>query len=116
MARGLPGGLSAGRELLDRLARQLPVRLTVGTFIGAIGAFTVLLSMPWATASGQRAPFVDALFTATSAVSVTGLVTVPTGAYWSTGGQVTILAAIKLGGLAVMTLASILALAVSRSP
>lgn len=114
MARGLPGGLSAGRELLDRLARQLPVRLTVGTFIGAIGTFTALLSMPWATASGQRAPFVDALFTATSAVSVTGLVTVPTGAYWSTGGQVTILVAIKLGGLAVMTLASILALAVSR--
>jgi Trk-type K+ transport system membrane component len=106
--------LRGGRERLDRLARQLPVRLAIGTFVAAIGIFTVLLSMPWATASGHRAPFVDALFTATSAVCVTGLVTVPTGTYWSTAGQVAILAAIALGGLAVMTIASVLALAVSR--
>ena len=114
MARGLPGALWSGRELVDRIARQSPARLAIGTFAGVVGVFTVLLSMPWAAAAGHRAPFVDALFTATSAVCVTGLVTVPTGTYWSTAGQAAILVAIKIGGLGVMTLASILGLAVSR--
>lgn len=114
MARGLPGVFWAGREMIDRLARQSPARLALGVFASVIAVFTALLSMPWATASGERAPFVDALFTATSAVCVTGLVTVPTGTYWSTAGQVAILVAIKIGGLGVMTLASLLGLAVSR--
>ena len=67
MARGLPSALWAGRELVDRLARQSPARLAIGTFAGVVGIVTMLLSMPWATASGHRAPLVDALFTATSA-------------------------------------------------
>lgn len=114
MARGFSGAFWSGRELIDRLARQSPARLALGVFASVIAVFTALLSMPWATASGERAPFVDALFTATSAVCVTGLVTVPTGTYWSTAGQVAILVAIKIGGLGVMTLASLLGLAVSR--
>ncbi|HEY0217358.1 MAG TPA: potassium transporter TrkG [Cellulomonas sp.] len=114
MARGLPGVMWSGRELVDRLARQSPARLAVGVFAVVIALVTGLLSMPWATASGHRAPFVDALFTATSAVCVTGLVTQDTGTYWSAAGHVTILVAIKIGGLGVMTLASILGLAVSR--
>ena len=114
MAGAVPGVLWAGRELVDRLARQSPARLALGVFVSVIGVFTALLSMPWATSSGHRAPLVDALFTATSAVCVTGLVTQPTGTYWSTAGQATILVAIKVGGLGVMTLASILGLAVSR--
>jgi potassium uptake TrkH family protein len=114
MARGVPGALWSGRELVDRLARQSPARLALGVFAGVIAVFTALLSTPWATASGERAPFVDALFTATSAVCVTGLVTQDTGTYWSTAGHVVILVAIKIGGLGVMTLASILGLAVSR--
>jgi potassium uptake TrkH family protein len=114
MATGIAGRFWAGRELVDRLARQSPARLALGVFASVIAVFTALLSMPWATASGARAPFVDALFTATSAVCVTGLVTVPTGTYWSTAGQATILVAIKVGGLGVMTLASLLGFAVSR--
>lgn len=114
MARGLPGRLWAGRELVDRLARQSPARLALGVFAAVVAVFIVLLSMPWATASGERAPFVDSVFTATSAVCVTGLVVVPTGTYWSMAGQVVILVAIKIGGLGVMTLASLLTLAVSR--
>jgi len=114
MAGGLPGVVWSGRELVDRLARQSPARLALGVFASVVAVFTVLLSMPWATASGQRAPFVDALFTATSAVCVTGLVTVDTGTYWSAAGHATILVGIKIGGLGVMTLASILGLAVSR--
>jgi Trk-type K+ transport system membrane component len=56
----------------------------------------------------------DALFTATSAVCITGLTTVDTATYWSGWGQVVILVGIKIGGLGVMTLASLLGMAVSR--
>lgn len=108
------GGLLGLRELVDRVARRSPARLAVTVFLGVCVLFTFLLAMPWATASGRAAPFVDALFTAVSAVCVTGLTVVDTGAYWSTWGLVVILVAIKVGGFGVMTLASILGLAVSR--
>lgn len=114
MASGLSGRLWAGRELVDRMARQSPARLAITVFAAVIAVFTGLLSTPLAAADGVRAPFVDAFFTATSAVCVTGLVTVPTGTYWSTFGQAVILVAIKVGGLGVMTLASVLGMAVSR--
>lgn len=114
MAGKLTAPFWAGRELIDRLARHSPARLALVTFAAVIAVFTGLLSTPMATASGQRAPFADALFTATSAVCVTGLTTVPTGSYWSGFGQVVILVGIQVGGFGVMTLASILGLAVSR--
>jgi len=110
----IPGPLLLWREVVDRAARQSPARLALSVFAAVIGVFTALLLTPQATASGRQAPFVDALFTATSAVCVTGLTTVPTGTYWSTFGQVVILVGIKVGGLGVMTLASLLGLAVSR--
>ncbi len=114
MARAFETVLWGPRDFVDRLARSSPARLAVTAFAGIIAVFVGLLSMPIATASGQRAPFVDAVFTATSAVSVTGLTTVPTGEYWSTWGHVVILAGIQIGGFGVMTLASLLGLAVSR--
>ena len=114
MAPKLSAPLWAGRELVDRIARRSPARLALMTFAGVIAVFTALLNLPAATSTGVRAPFVDAFFTATSAVCVTGLVTVPTGTYWSVFGQAVILAGIQVGGLGVMTLASILGAAVSR--
>lgn len=114
MATAVTGRLFKGREIVDRLARQSPARLAVTVFAAVVSLFTVLLLAPWATVSGQSAPFIDALFTATSAVCVTGLVVVDTGTYWSTYGLVVILVGIKVGGLGVMTLASILGMAVSR--
>lgn len=113
MAAG-PGLLWRSREYVDRSARQSPARLALGVFALVIALMTVLLSAPWATAHGDRAPVVDALFTATSATTVTGLVVVPTGEYWSAWGLAVILVAIKIGGLGVMTLASLLGMAVSR--
>ncbi|MBO3088370.1 TrkH family potassium uptake protein [Cellulomonas dongxiuzhuiae] len=113
MAAG-PGLLWRTREYVDRSARQSPARLALGVFALVIAVITALLSAPWATAHGERAPFVDALFTATSATTVTGLVVVPTGEYWSGWGLAVILLAIKIGGLGVMTLASLLGMAVSR--
>lgn len=106
--------LGGARDRLDEFARSSPARLALLVFAGIIAVETALLSLPMATSSGQRAPFVDALFTATSAVCVTGLTTVDTGTYWSTFGQAVILAGVLIGGLGVMTLASILGLAVSR--
>ncbi|MGQ0465910.1 MAG: TrkH family potassium uptake protein [Sporichthyaceae bacterium] len=91
-----------------------PGRVIAGAFAAAIGVGTVLLSLPFATASGQRAALSDALFTATSAVCVTGLVTVDTGTYWSGFGQGAILALIQLGGLGIMTAASLVAIALSN--
>nr|WP_240646178.1 potassium transporter TrkG [Georgenia sp. SYP-B2076] len=110
----VPGTLSAARDWLDHIARSSPARLALLVFASIIAVETALLSLPAATASGDRAPFIDALFTATSAVCVTGLTTVDTATYWSPLGQAVVLVGIKIGGLGVMTLASILGLAVSR--
>ncbi len=106
--------LARPRDWLDDVARRSPARLTLAVFAGVIAVVTGLLQLPIATAAGTRAPFVDSLFTATSAVSVTGLVTVDSATYWSTFGHGVIMVGIMVGGLGVMTLASILALAVSR--
>lgn len=114
MPRSGPGFAGRWRDFVDRSARQSPARMALGVFAVVIGFFTVLLAAPWATATGRPAPLIDAFFTAASAATVTGLVVVPTGEYWSTWGLVAILVAIKIGGLGVMTLASLLGAAVSR--
>lgn len=75
---------------------------------------TLLLMTPVARAGDGQAPFVTALFTATSAVCVTGLSTVDTATYWSTTGQAMILALIQVGGFGIMSLASLIALFLSR--
>jgi Trk-type K+ transport system membrane component len=85
-----------------------------GAFGGAIAVGTALLSLPVATAGRETADLLTALFHATSAVSLTGLVTVDTGTYWSGFGQAVILVLIQVGGLGIMTLASLLALLIAR--
>ncbi|WP_236828161.1 MULTISPECIES: TrkH family potassium uptake protein [unclassified Blastococcus] len=91
-----------------------PGRVIAGAFLLAIAVGTALLSLPLATPGPERAPFLTALFHATSAVCVTGLVTVDTGTYWSGFGQGVILALIQAGGLGIMTLATLVALLLSR--
>ncbi|RRD51934.1 TrkH family potassium uptake protein [Buchananella hordeovulneris] len=102
------------RDVVDHAARTSPARLALGVFASIIGVVTLALWTPAATASGQRPPFVDALFVATSAVCVTGLSPVDTATYWSTFGHAMIMLSALVGGLGVMTLASLLSLAVSR--
>lgn len=114
MARERSALLAGIRDAIDAIARRSPARLTLLVFLGVIAVETALLSLPMATTSGERAPFVDALFMATSAVCVTGLVTTDVASYWSDFGHVVIMFGIMVGGLGVMTLASILGLAVSR--
>lgn len=78
----------------------------------AIG--TGLLLLPVSSADGQSASVLDSVFTATSAVCVTGLVTVDTGTSWSTAGHLVILGLMQVGGLSIMTVASLLVVLVSR--
>ncbi|MCU0949287.1 MAG: TrkH family potassium uptake protein [Porphyrobacter sp.] len=91
-----------------------PIRLVPSLFLLAIGIGTLLLSLPIATADGTRAPLLTALFTATSAVAVTGLVVVDTGTYWSPFGQVAILLMFQIGGLGIMTAATLFGLIAGR--
>lgn len=74
-------------------------------FAGAILFGSILLTLPFSTRDGHGALFSDALFTATSAVCVTGLVVQDTATYWSTFGQAVIIALIQIGGMGVVTVA-----------
>ena len=84
-------------------------------FLFAIVAGAALLMLPAAHAAGTGAPWLTALFTAVSAVCVTGLVVVDTGTYWSSFGQWVILALFQIGGFGMMTAATLLGLMVNRS-
>lgn len=81
-----------------------PAQLFIVSFLGIILVGTFLLMLPKATYAGLN--FLDALFTATSAVCVTGLVVVDTGTYFTTFGQNIILFLIQMGGLGILTFAS----------
>lgn len=112
LGRRVPERPPQWRVLLHSLTRATPARIALGVFTLLIGAFTALLMLPAATAPSETTSLTDALFTAVSAICVTGLVTVETGVHWSTFGLVVILVAIKLGGLGLMTVASLLSLSV----
>ena len=74
------------------------------SFLSAVLIGALLLSLPAAAANGQATPFMDALFTATTSVCVTGLVVVTTTAHWSLFGQIVILILIQIGGLGIITM------------
>lgn len=83
-------------------------------FLLAIAVGTVLLMLPVADEPGRDTSVVYALFTATSAVCLTGLVVVDTSQHWSTFGELVVLGLIQAGGFGIMTLASLLVLLISR--
>ena len=76
------------------------------SFLCVILLGSLLLSLPVSSAEGVPVPYLDALFTATTATCVTGLVTVPTVSTWSVFGQAVILLLIQIGGLGVVTIIS----------
>jgi potassium uptake TrkH family protein len=98
----------------DRPWLRHPAQVVVVAFALAVLVGTALLMLPPARVGEGGAPFIVALFTSTSAVCVTGLVVVDTPSYWSTFGEVVILALIQVGGFGIMTLASLLGLLVFR--
>ncbi|GAA1805301.1 potassium transporter TrkG [Luedemannella flava] len=90
------------------------MRLVPIAFLAVIAIGTVLLALPPARAGAGAAPFVTALFTATSSVCVTGLTVVDTATYWSPFGQVMIMVLTQVGGFGVMAMATLLSIAVGR--
>ncbi len=97
---------------LHRYIRPIQV-LPLG-FLAVILIGTLLLTLPACSADGKPLPFMDALFTATSATCVTGLVVVDTGTQYTVLGQVIILVLLQTGGLGFMTLATLLFMALKR--
>ena len=84
-----------------------PFRLLPVSFAAMIGIGTMLLLLPQATVSGRKTTVLDALFTATSAVCVTGLSVVDTATHWTGLGKGIILFLIQIGGLGIVTVVSI---------
>ncbi|MCS4531579.1 TrkH family potassium uptake protein [Corynebacterium sp. ES2794-CONJ1] len=95
-----------------RRFRRSPARLVAESFLGLIVLGTVLLSMPFSHATEESSILVS-LFTATSAVCLTGLVVVDTATYWTHLGQLIIIGLVQLGGLGIMTLATLASWAIA---
>ena len=94
--------------------RLSPARIILLGFALLILTGALLLTLPIATRDGQGAPFLDALFTATSATCVTGLVVQDTSLYWTVFGQAVIILLIQIGGMGVVTAAVTLSMLAGR--
>ena len=97
-----------------RSSLQHPARLVPLAFLAAIAIGTALLLLPAARVGSGGADILTALFTATSAVCVTGLIVVDTPTYWTPFGQAVILALIQVGGFGIMTGSTLLGVLISR--
>ncbi len=93
--------MASWKQVTSRLS---PAGLMVSSYLIGMALGTLLLKMPWATSS-RYISWVDALFTTTSALCVTGLTVVDTGSFFTAAGQVVILFLIQIGGLGIMTFA-----------
>ncbi|HEY9423610.1 MAG TPA: potassium transporter TrkG [Microterricola sp.] len=109
--RSLPRRL---REGLDSFAGHSPSRFAIMIFTALVLLFTLLFSLPLAAADGKVTPLPDALFTAVSVICVTGLATVNMATHWSDFGDVLVFIGVNIGGIGVLTLASILGMIISR--
>jgi trk system potassium uptake protein len=103
------------KSLLRRLLPhgKMPQALLIGGFAGTILLGALMLLLPWSQTKGEVG-FVDALFTSTSAVCVTGLVVVDTGTAFTRFGQTVIVGLIQVGGLGIMTFAALVYLMLGR--
>jgi trk system potassium uptake protein TrkH len=99
------------RGIRERLSTTHIIMLS---FLGVILLGSLLLFLPISAADGESVPYVDALFTATTATCVTGLVTLPTATAWSLFGQIVILLLIQAGGLGIVTVMAGVMLALHR--
>jgi Trk-type K+ transport system membrane component len=103
------------RDAVDSLVKSSPSRFAILIFAALVLVFTLLFSLPIARAGeGSSAPLYDALFTAVSVICVTGLSTVDMATYWSPFGNALVFIGVNIGGIGVLTLASILGLVISR--
>jgi trk system potassium uptake protein len=107
---GLPGLLERARFALTNSAAVA----TILIFVVLVAITTTLLMLPMATSTGEITPLPDALFTAVSAICVVGLTTVDMATHWSWFGHVVVFAGFQIGGIGVMTLATLLAVMASK--
>lgn len=98
-------------ELLDR--QKNTGRFIIYSFLSIIIAGALLLMLPGATQDGEGLAFIDALFTSTSAVCVTGLIVVDTATHFTLFGELVIMGLIQLGGIGIITFATFLFLYIS---
>ena len=99
---------------LYRLMSSNPPITLMLSFAVTILSGTVLLMLPAASTKNSVTPFINALFTATSATCVTGLIVVDTGTYFTSFGQFVILALIQIGGLGIMTISTAFAVIIGQ--
>ncbi|GAA1779449.1 MULTISPECIES: TrkH family potassium uptake protein [Agromyces] len=102
------------RDAIDALVKSSPSRFAILVFAALILLFTLLFSLPIATADGSITPLHDALFTAVSVICVTGLATVDMATYWSPFGHGLVYLGVNIGGVGVLTLATTLGFVISR--
>lgn len=102
------------RDSIDGLVRRSPSRFAILVFTALIMVFTLLFSLPIATADRTVTPLHDALFTAVSVICVTGLATVDMATHWSAFGNVLVVVGVNIGGVGVLTLASLMGMVISR--
>lgn len=100
--------------ILSILKRFNPVQILSLFFIIVILVGSILLMLPFSSEAGVYTTFLDSLFTSTSAASVTGLVVLDTGTYWSSFGKTIILILIQIGGLGIMSFTTFGALKFGR--
>lgn len=101
------------KEIFEKIVEKPPLFLTIGFFI-VITLGGLILSTPYVTNSGESTNIVDAFFVAASASCVTGLSPVNTAEHWNTFGHIIILILIQIGGLGVMSLASLIPLILKK--
>ncbi|MGM1029678.1 MAG: TrkH family potassium uptake protein [Actinomycetota bacterium] len=106
--------LGRSRDGIDRFAGAYPARFAIMVFAAMNVLFMLLLMTPWATATGEPTAPVDAFFQAVSVVCVTGLTVVDMATHWSPFGNAVVLLGVQVGGIGVLTLASILGMTVAR--
>lgn len=102
------------KRLSDFINNMQPTQIMVIGFAIVILIGAILLNMPVSTKNGESIGFLNALFTSTSAVCVTGLVAVDTATYWSFFGQLIIITLIQIGGLGFMTVTTLFALIIKK--
>ena len=113
---GAPGGPAplTKKSWLSGMIESSPARFALLVFTSLVLLWTALLALPISSASGEITPLADALFTAVSTICVSGLTTVDMATHWSVFGNIVIVVGFQVGGVGVLTMASMLGLTVSR--
>ncbi|WP_291634051.1 TrkH family potassium uptake protein [Clostridium sp.] len=106
--------MNLGTKALIKKNIYTPVQILALGFAILICIGAILLSLPIASQSGEITPFIDCIFTSTSAVCVTGLVILDTGTYWTYFGKTVIMVLVEIGGLGFMSVTTLVFIVLGR--